>query len=260
MRGIFSSLIGLICAGILAAQTEVTGDQCRGGWLTAIQSESISLKFNDKVTIMPIAHAAEIWRRGRDLGSIHQLVIGDQIYLKCTRAGDGGPVMATVVAAVEPDDGVRLVPQHITEISACLGRLIAITDSTLSVKNAKNGCVIHTNAQTTFWRGETYHDARAFKLGDEISAGVNVSYPGRVLTAEHVEANVAKVEGTVVLAQSDRIVVKDFRSRERVTVLRDAGMRIEQGAGWPGKGAEVMVTGLDLGHNTIRASRIWVEK
>ena len=54
MRGIFSSLIGLICAGILAAQTEVTGDQCRGGWLTAIQSESISLKFNDKVTIMPM--------------------------------------------------------------------------------------------------------------------------------------------------------------------------------------------------------------
>jgi hypothetical protein len=75
-----------------------------------------------------------------------------------------------------------------------------------------------------------------------------------------VEANVAKVEGTVVLAQSSRIVVKDSRSRARVTVLRDAGMRIEQGSGSPGKGAEVMVTGLDLGHNTIRAARVWVEK
>ena len=81
--------------------------------------------------------------------------------------------------------------------------------------------------QTTFWRGETYHDSSAPKLGDEVAAGVTVSYPGRVLTAEHVEANVAKLEGMVVLAQSDRIVVKDFRSRERVTVLRDAGMRIE---------------------------------
>jgi hypothetical protein len=89
---------------------------------------------------------------------------------------------------------------------------------------------------------------------------VAVSYPGRVLTAEHVEANVAKVEGTVVFAQSDRIVVKAFRSRERFTVLSDSGMRIEQGTGWPGKGAEVMVTGLNLGHNTIRALRIWVEK
>jgi hypothetical protein len=260
MRGMFSSLIGLICAGNLAAQTGVTGDQCLGGSLTAIQSQSISLKFNGKITTMPIAPGAEIWRRGTDLDGIHQLVIGDEIYLKCTRAGDGDPVMATMVAAVEPDDGVRLVPQHITEVSACVGRLIAITNNTLSVTNDKSGCLIHTNAQTTFWRGETYHDASAFKLGDEVTAGVTVSYPGRVLTADHVEANVAKVEGRVVLAQSDRIVVQDFRSRQRVTVLRDAGMRIEQGAGWPGAGAQVMATGLDLGHNIIRASRIWVEK
>jgi hypothetical protein len=260
MRSMFSYLIGVACAGNLAAQTGVTRDQCPGARLTAIQSQSISLKFNDKITTMPIAPGAEIWRRGADLESIHQLVTGDEIFLKCARAGDGDPVMATMVAAVEPGDGVRLVPQHIAEVSACVGRLIAIANNTLSVKNDRSGCVIHTNAQTTFWRGETRHDAGAFKLGDEISAGVTVSYPGRVLTAERVEANVAKVEGTVVLAQSDRIVVRDVRSRERVTVLRDAGMRIEQGAGWPGKGAEVMATGLDLGHNTIRASRIWVEK
>jgi hypothetical protein len=255
-----SSLISLICAANLAAQIDVTPDQCLGGSLTAIQSQSISLKFNDKITTMPIAPGAEIWRQGTDLDTIHQLVIGDQIFLKCTRERDGDPVMATVLAAVEQGDGVRLVPHQITAVSACVGRLIAIANNTLSVKNDKSGCVIHTNAQTTFWRGETYHDAGAFKLGDEVSAGVTVSYPGRVLTAEHVEANVAKVEGTVVLAQSDRIVVRDFGSRQRVTVLRDAGMRIEQGAGWPGKGAEVMVTGLDLGHNTIRAARIWVEK
>jgi hypothetical protein len=119
--------------------------------------------------------------------------------------------MATLVAAVEPDDGVRLVPQYITEVSACVGRLIAITNNTLSVKNDKGGCFVHTNAQTTFWMGETYHDASALKLRDEVAAGVTVSYPGRVQTAEHVEANVAKVEGMVILAQSDRIVVKDFR-------------------------------------------------
>jgi hypothetical protein len=96
--------------------------------------------------------------------------------------------------------------------------------------------VIHTNTQTTFWRGETYYDTGAFKLGDErneVSAGVTVSYPGRVLTAEHVEANVGKVEGSVILAQADRIVVKDSRSGVRVTVLRDDHRSIEQGSGWP---------------------------
>jgi hypothetical protein len=238
MRGV--CFIVLICAGNLAAQAEIAGDQCLGGSLTAIQAESISLKFNDNVTTIRVAPDAEIWRRGTDLGSIHQLVIGDQIYLKCSKAG------ATVVAAVEQDDAVQLVPHHITEISACIGRLIAITNDTLSVKNNQGGCVIHTTAQTTFWRGETSHDASAFKLGDEVGARVTVSYPGRILTAEHVEANVTKVEGTVISAQSDRIVVRDDRSRERVTVLRDSEMQIVQGAAWPGKGAEVMVTGLDL--------------
>jgi hypothetical protein len=121
----------------LVAEIDVTGDQCLGGSLTAIQSQSISLKFNDKITTMPIAPGAEIWRRGTDVDSIHRLVIGDEIYLKCTRAGDGDPVMATVVAAVEPDDGVHLVPHHINAVSACVGRLIAITKNTLSVKSDK---------------------------------------------------------------------------------------------------------------------------
>jgi hypothetical protein len=255
-----SFFVVLACAAELAAQTEVPQDQCLGGWLTAIQSQSITLKYNDKITTFPIASGAEIWRRGADLDDIHQLVLGDQIYLKCTRAADGGPVMASVVAAVEQWDAVDLVPHHITEHSACLGRLVAIGDNTLSVKNDQGGCVIRTNAQTTFWRGEDYHDASALRLGDELAARVTVTYPGRVLTAEHVEANVARVEGEVVMAQSDRIVVKDDDSRERVTVLRDARMRIEQGSGWPSKGAEVMVTGLDLGHNTMRAFRLWVEK
>jgi hypothetical protein len=260
MGALLSFFIGLICLGNLAAQTEVPGDQCLGGFLLAIQPQSITLKFNDKVTTMPIAPGAEIWRRGADLDDIHQLVIGDEIYLKCTRAGDAGPAMVSVAAAVESNDGVRLVPHNIAEVSACIGRLIAVTNDTLSLRNDKGGCVIHTNAQTTFWRGDTYHDAGAFKLGDEVSAGVTVSYPGRVLTAEHVEANVGKVEGSVVSARADRIVVQDFRSRVRVTVLRDDHMSIEQGTRWPGKGAEVMVTGLELGHNTIRAYRLWVEK
>ena len=89
---------------------------------------------------------------------------------------------------------------------------------------------------------------------------MTVGYPGRVLTAEYVEANVAKVEGTVVEAQTDRIVIQDSESNEKVTVLRDSRMRIVQGTGWPSKGAEVMVTGLNLGNNTVRAWRLWVEK
>lgn len=255
-----SFFVVLSCMAELDAQTKVPQDQCLGGRLTTVQSQSITLKFNDRITTFSIAPGAEIWRRGADLDDIHQLVLGDEIYLKCTRTGDGGPVTASVVAAVEPNDGVNLVPHHITEVSVCIGRLVAIGGNTLSLKNESGGCVIHTNAQTTFWRGEDYHDASAFRLNDQVSARVTVTYPGRVLTADFVEANVDKAEGKVVMAESDRIVVQEFRSRRRVTVLRDARMSIEQGSGWPSKGAQVMVTGLDLGHDTIRASRLWVEK
>jgi hypothetical protein len=38
------SVILLICAANLAAQIDVAGDQCLDGSLTAIQSQSISLK------------------------------------------------------------------------------------------------------------------------------------------------------------------------------------------------------------------------
>ena len=103
MRALLS--IGLIFLGTVAAQTEVPGDQCLGGTLISIQQNSITTQFNEKIQTYELAPGAEIWRRGVDLKSIHQLVIGDPIYPKCIRAANGA-VVATVVAAVEKDDAI----------------------------------------------------------------------------------------------------------------------------------------------------------
>src|SRR5580698_8869793 len=97
-------LLGIFLSS-LSAQPEVPGDQCLGGTLVSIQQDAITTKFNQKIVTMRLAADAEIWRRGVDLESIHQLVVGDQIYLKCTRA-DGGSVVASIVAAVEEDDAI----------------------------------------------------------------------------------------------------------------------------------------------------------
>ena len=86
-----------------------------------------------------------------DLESIHQLVVGDNIYLKCTRAADSGVAVASMVAAVEMDDGIDLVPHHIAEIRVCTGHLIAIDKDTLSAKNETGICVIHLKPGATIF-------------------------------------------------------------------------------------------------------------
>src|ERR1700719_3623024 len=96
-------LLFCIFLSSLCAQPEVPGDQCLGGTLASIQQDSITTKFNEKIVTMHLAPDVEIWRRGVDLESIQQLVVGDEIYLKCTRAVSGA-VVASIVAAVEKDD------------------------------------------------------------------------------------------------------------------------------------------------------------
>jgi hypothetical protein len=269
MRTLLFACAGLTFAGCLAAQSNVPRDQCLGGRLVALQPDSISLKFNEKITVMRLAPDAEIWRRGVDLESVRGLVVGDQIYTECTRAGDRGEIVAAVVAAVEQDEGVRIAPHHIVEHGVCAGRLIAVTRESLTVKNENGICVTRVGATTEIWRGETSRDTSALKLGDDVGVRFTVGYPGRELTAEAVEANVGNAEGKIVAVRSDRIVVNQdlsggndrfFHPHVRVSVLFDARTHVDLGAGGLKKGAQVLAVGLDLGHNRIRASTIMVEK
>jgi hypothetical protein len=269
VRALLSVSIGLTFAGSLAAQSEVPGDQCLGGWLVAIQQDSLSMKFNEKITTMRLAPDAEIWRRGADLENIHQLVAGDEIDLRCTRAAGSGAVVASMVAAVETGDSVRMEPHHIAEIRICAGYLVAVAKGTLSVKSDNGICVVRVNADTKLWRGEYFHDTDALKPGDDIAARAIVGYPGGELTAEEVTAKLTNTEGTIAAVRPDRIVVNQdlgngnehlIHPRVRVTVLFDAHTVFDPGRGKLKKGATVLAVGLDLGHNTFRASTVIVEK
>jgi hypothetical protein len=261
--------IGLTLVGSLAGQSEVPREQCLGGWLVAIQQDSISLKFNEKITTMRLAPNAEIWRRGADLESIHQLVEGDDIYLRCTRAAGGGAVVASMVAAVEKGDTVRMAPHHVAEIRVCGGYLVAVAKDTLSVKGDDGICVMRVKADTEIWRGEILHDTTGLKLGDAVVARVTVEYASGELTAEEVIANIAVAEGTIVVVRSDRIVVNRYPGsgdehsalpRARVTVLFDTRTAFDLDGYQLKKGATVRAVGLDLGHDTLHASMIVIEK
>lgn len=258
--------IGLGFLSSLAAQSDVPGDQCLGGTLLAIQPDSVTLKFNEKIITTRLAPDAEIWRRGVDLENAGQLVVGDDISLRCTRDADGA-VLASMVAAAEKDDGIRMEPHHIAEIRVCGGRLLAIAKDTLSAKNENGICVMRVNANTEIWRGENLPDTSGLKVGDDVVARAVVGYPSGELTAELVEANVAKTEGTIVAASSDRIVVKECHDNGvdrhpcvRTTVLFYAGTHFDLSDGRLRKGATVMAIGLDVGRDTMRASTVTVEK
>lgn len=264
MHTLLPVCIGLALLGSLSAQSDVPRDQCLGGTLVSIQQDSITLKFNEKIATLRLAPDAEIWRRGVDLESIHQLVVGEEIYLECSRAN--GAVVASIVAAVEKDDDVDLVPHHIAEIRVCGGRLLAIGKDTLSVRNDNGICVIHLNPGAEIWRGEIYHDTSVLKLGDDVIARVTVAYPSGDLFADEVEANITITEGTIVSLGPDRIVVDQYPGagksaypRGHVTVLFDKRTKFELDGHELKKGSDVRAIGLDLGHKTFRATSIVLE-
>jgi len=265
MQTLLSVCIALSFVTSLSAQPEVPGDQCLGGTLMSIQKDSITMKFNPKIITMRVAPDAEIWRRGVDLESIHQLVPGDEIYLQCTRAANGS-VVASVVAAAEKDDGIDLVPHHIVEVRVCSGYLVAISKDKLSVRNDNGVCVIHLKAGAEIWRGETFHDTSALKLGDVVDARVTVTYPSGELVAEEVFADITITEGTIVSIRSDRIIVNQYPGagksaypRGHVTVLFDRRTQFDLDGHEFKKGSDVRAIGLDLGHNTFRATSIVIE-
>jgi hypothetical protein len=265
MQTLLPICVGFALLSRLAAQPEVPGDQCLGGTLISIQQDSITTKFNRKIITMHLAPDAEIWRRGVDLESIHQLVVGDTIYLKCTRAA-GGEVVASIVAATEKDDGIDLEPHHIAEIRVCSGYLLAIAKDKLSVRNDDGICVIHLKPGAEIWRGEIFHETSALKIGDAVDARVTVAYPAGDLTADEVFANITITEGTIVSVRPDRIVVNQYPGAEKsayarghVTVLYDQRTEFDPQGSRLKRGDNVRAIGLDLGHNSFRATSIVLE-
>jgi hypothetical protein len=254
------------CLLMRAAGAEVPPDQCLGGTLLSAQANSITTKFNQKIITMPIAPGAEIWRRGADIRGAEQLVPGDTINLRCT-PGPGGRVMASLIVAGTNDQHFEIEPHNIVEIRVCVGRLIAIGKDTLSVENDQGICVVHINAGTTIWRGETFHDTSTLKVGDHVGARARVDYSSGELMAEFVDANVGHWEGVITKVLKDTIYIKfDKPVKGTGKVIFDAGTDFRSCAFENLKrdctpndlkvGHSLEVIGLLLGEQELRATKV----
>jgi len=261
------SLLLIAFASFAAGQAEERA-QCLGGTLISSQRDSITTKFNEKILTYRVTPETELWRRGVDLKSPLEFVAGDDITLKCaaTPAPDGTPI-ATIIASALPDDVVYMESHNLHEIRVCIGELIDVQPATLTLKNDNGVCVVQVPAGMDIWRGKVYHDTSALKIGDEVSVRGQVNFPSGELTAELVEANVTKTEGTIISAAKDFIVVDQYPGADpdsayakgQITVLIDGDTEFEQGSAADlKKGVDVMAVGLDLGPTQFQATRVWV--
>ncbi len=245
---------------------------CLGGTLVSSQRDSITTKFNEKILNYRVTPDTELWRQGVDLKSPLEFVAGDDITLKCAAAtaADGTPI-ATIVASALPDDVVYMEPHNLHEIRVCIGDLIDIQPAALTLKNDMGVCVVQVPAGLDIWRGKIFHETSALRIGDSVATRSTVSFPSGELTAELVEANVAKTEGTIVSAGKDFIVVEEFPSaseedsgedpHRQIMVLLDDSAKFDDCAREDlKKGVEVLATGLELGPTQIRASYITIEE
>jgi len=260
----------LIAFASLAAGQPYERPPCLGGTLISSQRDSITTKFNEKILTYRVTPETELWRRGVDLKSPLEFVAGDDINIKCAAAPDpDGTPIATIIASALPDDVVYMESHNLHEIRVCIGDLVDVQPAALTLKNDNGVCVVHVPAGLDIWRGKIFHETSALKIGDSVATRSTVSFPSGELTAELVEANVTKTEGTIISAAKDFIVVEEYprgdedASEEKVQVM----VLIDEDTKLDGlsredlkKGVDVLATGLGLGPTQFRATYITIEE
>jgi hypothetical protein len=259
--------LSFLVLGSLAAQP-VALSKCLGGTLISVLPDSVTVKMNQRITVIRVTPETEIWRRGVDLDSTAKLVLGEEIFPICERADADGLPVATLVAETQGEDAVYLAPHHVHEIRACGGILIAAGKDTVTVRG-DDGKVstIHVTPQTEIWRGETYHDTSPLRRGDEITAACIVYYPDEALNADQIMANLASTEGVIVKVLPDGIVVDQYPGADKhsayprghATVVIDARTTVDEGTRADLKpGRHVRAVGLELSRSKFRATAIYI--
>jgi Domain of unknown function (DUF5666) len=269
MAGLLSLAILASLIGGGAGQMPASQQQTISGTLITIGKGSLSLQLNHKVRVVYVGPDTEIWRRGKDLKSISQLVLGEMIYAGYIDVDSEGVPLATIVAEVPADHAVALIPHHIRERDACVGIAELVTPTTITVYEDNRTCVVRVGKNTEIWKGASYRTTSVVHKGDDVAAGGTPDYATGELIADSVEVDVGKTEGTVVFMNADRFVVNQYPEadpesaypRGNLTVVMDRRTQFE---GCERKdlkiNANVMVIGLELKDDSLRATRIWLER
>jgi hypothetical protein len=144
--------------------------------------------------------------------------------------------------------------------SSTEGRLVAIHDQSISLRNDDGTFVFHVNSDTKIWRGGTAN-LRQLHLRDNLDIAYYRAKGSSQALATEIDANIANWSGTItrVGPHSIEIAREDEQGNPwgRAIIFIDDRTTFDQGTPKDLQvGRSLQVVGLDLGHRRMRVTMI----
>ncbi|MGP0076384.1 MAG: DUF5666 domain-containing protein [Bryobacteraceae bacterium] len=92
-------------------------------------------------------------------------------------------------------------------IEATEGKLVAVHDHSITVRNDQGTRIFLIAAGTKIWRGD-YVDVHQLRLGDDLSVRFRVSDRTGEATAVDIDANVDRWDGNITKVSGDRVEIE----------------------------------------------------
>jgi hypothetical protein len=164
---------------------------------------------------------------------------------------------AFLAVVMVPASAVGLLAQtsdHL--VPAMSGKLVAVSDHSISVRNDEGTRAFQVSKATKMWRG---HDVEIHQLhlGDDIDLTYRVLSGNGELIATSIWANIDRWGGTISKVFGDRVQIERTDDHKKVTIIVDRGTIFDEGTR---KDLQVNcfleVIGLDLGKDRMHATRV----
>jgi len=149
-----------------------------------------------------------------------------------------------------------------SRIEATAGKLVAVRDRSLTVRNDQGTRTFLINAATKVWRGD-YVDVHQLRLGDDLSVRFRVSGHTGQATAVDIDANLDRWDGNITKVSGDRVEI-EFTDKDgnplgmKATVVfwNRTAFLVDASRSDLRPGASLSVIGLVASRDTMRAWRV----
>jgi hypothetical protein len=141
-------------------------------------------------------------------------------------------------------------------LSGMAGKLVAVFDSSISVRNDEGTRTFRVNKETKIWRGHDV-DIHQLHLGDDIGIQYRVSSGKGEAIAASIWASIDHWGGTISKVFGDRVQIARRDDHEKATIIFDSNTIFDEGTRNDLQvGRFLEVIGLDSGNNRMHASRV----
>lgn len=141
-------------------------------------------------------------------------------------------------------------------LSGMAGKLVAVFDNSISVRNDEGARTFRVNRETKIWRG---HDVDIYQLhlGDDVGIQYRASSGNGEATATSIWANIDRWGGTISKVFGDRVQIARIDDHKKAMIIFDSNTIFSEATRNDLQvGRFLEVIGLDLGKDRMHASRV----